>query len=696
MEKIKEMIKNKKNICIFFLGIILSYALTVLILDNKIVLSSIGTFDIWLFLLVTIFVFYILSHFLFPIKNLYNFIYNKRYVLAILIFAILVLGKFHGSSINMWQDQIEPNYNIESLEPLIGKARAIRSDEWLVNTSYMLSQTKNDFPYFNDKVRGTSTDMFVGLSLPVKDIMIVTRPFLIGYTLFGSEYGLSFYWYGRLIALFMITFEFFMIITKKNKLTSILGTFLVTFSAPVSWWYSNYIVEIILGGEFALIMFNNYLKEDNKLKKILYSLLIAFGCLIFVFTLYPAWIIPFAYIYVIMALYILYSQRENHKWKLKNFMYLGITILVILLFLIRFFLLSKDAMSSIMNTTYPGSRFEIGGNGYQSLFMYLYSTLFPYVDIGNPCENSTFLSFFPLPIILSIIYIIKNKRNWKDNLLIIGLTLVCILFSTFSFLQFPKILAKITLLYMVPVPRLNIATSFINVLLLILLLDKLNFKNKKIISFALYIIFIITMLYISNNIFPNYLTYKKELFLFILFTILGFLLIFLGKKYFAIGLILISLFMTVTINPFMKGINGLYEKPLANELNKYKDENATWLSLNSITVPNYLVLNGLKVINSTNLYPNLELWYKIDKDKKYEDIYNRYAHIEVNLTSEKTSFELEQPDYIKVFLEVRDLCTLNIDYVTANNLLEEQYDLVSFDKKYQNDNIYIYKVICEK
>ena len=176
---------------------------------------------------------------------------------------IIVLGKFNGSSIGQWNNLIEPNNNINNT--IIGTNREIRSDEWLVNTPFAISQKYNDYKYFNDIPRATPTDMFSTIFVPVKDIIIILRPFNIVYLLLGEEYGLSFYWYGRLIALLLVTFELMMLITNKKKLISIAGAILITGSPLVSWFYSNYIVDLLISGELCLLLFNRYLelKEGN-------------------------------------------------------------------------------------------------------------------------------------------------------------------------------------------------------------------------------------------------------------------------------------------------------------------------------------------------------------------------------------------------------------------------------------------------
>ena len=146
--------------------------------------------------------------------------------------------------------------------------------------------------------------MFSTIFVPVKDILILARPFNIGYLLLGEEYGLSFYWYGRLIALLLVTFEMMMLLTNKKKLLSLAGAILITGSPLVSWFYSNYIVDLLISGQLALLLFNNYLETKNNKLKILYSILLGLSFSWFALTIYPAWQIPLGYMYLMIAIYL--------------------------------------------------------------------------------------------------------------------------------------------------------------------------------------------------------------------------------------------------------------------------------------------------------------------------------------------------------------------------------------------------------
>ena len=119
-----------------------------------------------------------------------NFLYNKRYIIALGILAIIVILELSGSSIGLYADGIQPSYQERDYKPLLGKARAIRSDEWNVNTPIGVSQAIDEdtkFAYYNDNLRGTSTEMFSIAATPVADILILAKPFYIGFLIFGAE-----------------------------------------------------------------------------------------------------------------------------------------------------------------------------------------------------------------------------------------------------------------------------------------------------------------------------------------------------------------------------------------------------------------------------------------------------------------------------------------------------------------------------
>ena len=100
-----------------------------------------------------------------------------------------------------------------------------------------------------------------------------------------------------------------------------------------------------------------------------------------------------------------------------------------------------------------------------------FSNIFlPFNEVSNASEMSQFISFYPLPILMSIYYCIKNYRNKTKDLLLILLIGVSLLLGIWNFIELPEKFAQITMLSMSTVARCNITLGFVNVIMMIICL----------------------------------------------------------------------------------------------------------------------------------------------------------------------------------------------------------------------------------
>jgi hypothetical protein len=171
------------------------------------------------------------------------------------------------------------------------------------------------------------------------------------------------------------------------------------------------------------------------------------------------------------------------------------------------------------------------------------------------------------------------------------------------------------------------------------------------------------------------------------------------NKIIAIILCILALITGATVHPISKGLGVIYDKPVAKEIQKLvkEDQNKIWISVSdSVTISNYALANGAKILNSTNYYPNYNLWNVLDSEEEYEDIWNRYAHIVISLSKEDTTLDLIQVDLFEINLNVNQLCSLDITYIISDNsdLTEYSNDSVDISNIYSNDNMYIYETNC--
>uniref|UniRef100_UPI0032D56FC8 DUF7657 domain-containing protein n=1 Tax=Paenibacillus sp. Marseille-Q4541 TaxID=2831522 RepID=UPI0032D56FC8 len=225
-----------------------------------------------------------------------------RYIIGLTIFIVFMLLKLNGSSIGMWNQILgEP----KSENRIFGVERSIRSDEWLVQTPYFLSQTFSNEPlkYENDLIRSDGQNMVLA-NAPTMTLETLGKPFYWGFLLFGKDYGLSWFYFSKLIILILLSFEICMILTNRNKQISVLGAFWIGFSAPIQWWFTTGagVVELIIYSQ-GIIVSIYYLLKQGKLK---YRIMLSLGTLLstigFIFTLYPALQVPLGFLVISFVL----------------------------------------------------------------------------------------------------------------------------------------------------------------------------------------------------------------------------------------------------------------------------------------------------------------------------------------------------------------------------------------------------------
>ena len=331
-------------------------------------------------------------------------------------------------------------------------------------------------------------------------------------------------------------------------------------------------------------------------------------------------------------------------------------------------------------------------------------------------------------MILAVIYLIRNKRDWEflvPTLLVSGFLLVWCKYG------FSATLAKLTLMSMTTSQRVTIALGTINIYILVYLFARMNegvklldinlpnkdnssrTKLSKTISLIftaiITVALVIYIAYIAKKqlimLLPSvegYLGKVKSIIAGIIFGVAFFGILNMNKKFLKnialYMIIFIALISGLLVNPISRTTDIIYEKPISKKVAEIreKDPDALWMGDDTgWYLNNYLVANGVRVINSTNVYPNFELFENIleDRAEEYRAQYNRYCHVNINLGKYKeNTVSAVAPDNVLIELNYTDLQKLGIDYIVAKKDLNEAYDM-KFEKLYAEDGLYIFKPI---
>ncbi len=655
-----------------------------------------------------------------------EFVYKYRYPLALVLLVFLVLFEINGSSIGAWDSSIINNDH----QSLLGSVRYTQSDEWRVFTPFTLSQYLNDFSYFSSIPRASPTDMFAIYGAPIWTLLMVFRPFQIGYLFLSPEKGLSFYWMSRLIALFLVSFEMGMLITNKNKTLSLAYAILITFSPVVQWWISvNALVEMLIFGQLAVLLIYFYMNTEDYRKRLIIALGFAISLGGYIFTIYPAWQVPLGYVFLFLGIWVLLDNYKDFKFDKWDIGFVLLALAIVGAGGLYFLHMSGDTIETVRNTLYPGGRQFIGGldssqfkgeTGFlQSLCNYINSIFYPLnIDsafgesLGISRLDSFFYDFFPVPLILYLfITFVEKNRDKLLNCLIIVYVLLAIL----SIFIFPEYVYKLTLINNTIQRRLILAFSLLNLLILfrslsLLKKDSINrhvnyIKNNTLILAVISIAMAGLIFYLSTS--NGYGILEKSIFipvLIISISLLSASLLFIfkspDKKYanlFLVMCIIISVMGGGLVNPIESGIDYYNLEPVKFvEGLVQEDPNANWIGVGDRGIQDMFITVGAHTITSVNTYPDLEKWEKIDPNHEFIDVYNRYAHMNVNLTTDEPSKFENVPgreDIISVTLNVDDLKKLNVTYIESKEDLS-QYSTanVELEKIYSYKKLQIYKV----
>jgi len=597
-----------------------------------------------------------------------RFCYRNRYIIALAVLIVSVLFKLNGTSLYKWSDLLR---GAEQYRPILGDARNVRSDEWAVWSVFTISQGLAGWPAVSQAIAGGNVStLWISVGgIPAFNIAFLFKPLYWGFLLLGSERGFSFLWTMRSLLLFFVSFELAMRYTKKNPWLSFCAAMLLTFAPYVQWWFSQSVAEVLIFGQGMMLCLMAYVESTSRKKRILLAVLLAYciGC--FVMIAYLTWLISTFYVVLAVSIAVLISNRK--RLSKADILTLMLPVLLAVGYLVMIALSDKATLTAVQNSVYPGRRFATNGDLYNmpSYFTGLYSLLLPFTQppMLNSSELSSFLTFAPAGMILAGYSMIKTKKVDSISLALIALELA---FLYFMIVGVPAAVAKITLLSRCN--RLNVALGLADIMLLI---RGLSFGNK----LPLPLIIGSTITATAGQILVMLFFFQPNKFVVIgligLYLVLFFLIFNYpgskspSKQILAFALFCLMLAAGGFVNPIQQGTKCVTETNLVKTLTAIDDtKDDVYLVEGYWPITNVPLLAGKTCFNSTQVYPNTERWKPVDPTGQYEDVYNRFCHVSLDLVETETSFELPYEDYIHVDLSVDDLKTYGIQYLVTTKV----------------------------
>ncbi|MDI9248038.1 hypothetical protein QMZ25_05505 [Stenotrophomonas sp. RS-48] len=339
------------------------------------------------------------------------------------------------------------------IEPLLGKARGIRMDEWMVYTPYLQIAVANDFgatnafsPY-HETLRSFQ-------ALPLLDWGLLFKPYHWAFFILPPANAYSFFFMFMAMA-FLCGWALFLRQLRVPPLAAVLVALTLYFSPYVQvWWTTNW-------GAFALAPWVAvaWLRIDNRWLRILAS---AYALVVWLLAVaYPPFIIS-----ALLAMGVLVLAFRRDALTVARLLDAAVAGGLALLAFLGYF---HEAIEIVRNTVYPGQRESAGGgvspvalltHGFPNLMTRGFYPL-PAFEPSNACEIAVFSSLLPLftAVLADWTQVLRWARGHRLSLgvLAAGIALV----ACWIFLPVPLRIGQLTGLSMVPPTRALLALGLL-------------------------------------------------------------------------------------------------------------------------------------------------------------------------------------------------------------------------------------------
>lgn len=487
----------------------------------------------------------------------------------------------------------------------------------------------------------------------------------------------------------------------------------VSFAPFLQWWFAiNGLVEMLIYGACFVLGSNYLVSHTFNPRKIAVAVGMAVCAVGYVLTFYPTWMVPVAWGFVPLFLWVIiwkFNRKVLRRVDVMPWLLIfvitaaGLTILAVT---------SWDVITAELNSVYPGNApLSSGGTGLWWMMKYPISLVSRFSMNELIVENSSIICFAPAGFILALWVIIKEKK--KDPLLILLLGINLFL-AWYYCVGIPKWLAKMLLLSFV---NSNRGPQVLGFLRLTLFVRAVALKEKApkrwlaaltaVISSAVPMRLALGFTkYEQGGLRYEYFdTAEKIVVVWAILAVVFYLLYRARKSNYTmavLGVCTVVLASSIWINPVAKGVPEITKSETMQQIRDLvkEDPQAIWLVVDmAYPATNIPAMAGADCLNTTQTYPQKTRWEMLDPEGEYEDIYNRYCHIRASLGS-KTMLELVSTDYVEVTLSPEDLKKLNIRYIVSTNDFDEKIAAgttniftdsdIEFQKYYEGTQLSIY------
>ena len=652
-------------------------------------------------------------------------------VVLFITFILLVSFGITGSSTGQL-------HGLVSFEPderlLFGYPKAIRSDEWLVHSGWVISQFAQGMPLVNQAILGGFSSSFLQ-EIPSFHWTIAFKPQLWGFFFLPFDQAVAFKWWLPIFSLISAAFFFFVSLSPSRPMSGMLFAIAFAVNPFLQWWFFSGTFFPPAWALFAAATVIWAVRGATLLMRLVLGAFLGYSLVGMAMGLY----VPFILTAVLPALAFSFGLLFERSWphsevKLKqrivNVLPLLFGLLLGALTVAFWLYTNSDLVQAFTGTVYPGERKITTGLADIGSWISLMAAPFSLSILGgatlpilgpNSSEAATFFLpglFLLVPIVWLAMQRLRNLRkvDWVVT------SQLLLLLVTVAFLALPgwDTLASYLFLDLVPPTRFRMLFGVMSFILVALFVERIDRSESysgnvsvvrlphwvKISAPALALASIVILWLYFRFLGPGVAIGSigtKISALLTMVIVLGFvasLAMLVWRKVLLASIFLLLTIFTTTalVNPVYIGLYRLTDTEVSRYVQSLSadDENATWVAVGGYLPSTVIIHAGVTGLNGVQSVPQLSLWKIIDPNKKHELAWNRLGNISWVPGEGSPVPQNPVPDQIQLnFDSCSSFAQNNVSYVISENTIEQACLLPKKQFKMGPANFYVYSVISK-
>ena len=540
---------------------------------------------------------------------------------------------------------------------LLGRPRAVRSDEWLVTTPLTRAQAEAGFPQVNPRLAG-GTDVSFVYDAPYAGWPTAFRPHLWGSWLLDPERALALRWWLLPALLLLSTYALVLVLLPGRRLLAA-AVGVGVLAAPFTQWWLSTAVATLAWTATACLAAVGLARSERARGVVLCAGGLAYSATALLLGVYPPFAVPAALCTAAWtAGHLLVRRREagtrDAAVRAGAALAAGLAAAGVLGALLA---TRADVVRRIAGTDYPGERsVDAGGAPVERWLAGHLGPLLRRDDAvapgalealgGNQSEASGYLLLGLLALALPVWLLVRGRRSGRGA----DPVLAALLVPTALFLAHLHVppatpLTRLVLLHLVPHERLQLGLGVLSTLLLVASaaeLQRLGVRPSRQTALGAALAAGALLAVVSVRVHDAASALTAGLLPALLLAAGGAVLVGVlvrGRATAAaVGLAALGLASTWDVNPLHRGLFDVRETPLGQAVAAAQaDDPGAWVS----TLPPYggalLVQAGVPTWSAPVAYPGDAPWDLLDPTGRDRPAWNRYAHVVFDPAAERTT-----------------------------------------------------------